>query len=417
MIFKFVAFVVFFLIQCGALGNELDTRLDLIARVYGISPKACSHDSGLQATDVELRVGELLFESTALSGDRDISCSSCHLDQFGSADGLPFSVGVGGVGEGYDRYALNQGALVQRNSFSLFGRSSGDFSSFFWDGKVQVVDGKIITQLGDQLPKSIQSPLAAAAMLPIIERDEFIGTTNSLWPNDIEEAVEDKLYYRRYQAVSGAIRDRVLHPKTDDDRELAAGLKDAGITLTQFELAHAGNLLAKFIGEKFKCQVSDWDKYLQGELSVLTTEQKKGAVLFFGKGRCASCHAGSFFSDFSFHSIGVPQGFFGPHTRHRDIGRAAVTHRREDLYLFRTPPLIDAKSTSPYGHNGVFTTLKEVVVHHFTPLDVYLERPDYRSADFYRVGKLLESRDSILSTIDLNADDELSAILAYLESI
>lgn len=407
----------FLLVQHAASGSDLDARLDLVARVYALAPKVCESSLESFTSKTELRVGELLFEAKSLSGDRDISCSSCHLDQFGSADGLPLAVGVGGIGEGHDRLYANQGTLVQRNAISLFGRGSSEFSSFFWDGKVQVVDGRVITQFGDQLPEIFQSPLAVAAILPLIERDEFIGTSSTLRPNEIEEAVEDKLYFQRYEAVSKAIRQRLLQPATDGDRELADGLSDAGILLSEFELAHAGNLLAKFIAEKFRCQPSNWDRYLDGARSALSEEQKRGAILFYGKGRCASCHLGGFFSDFSFHSIGTPQGFFGPHSRHRDIGRAAVTHSSDDLFFFRTPPLIDVKSTRPYGHNGAFETMSEVVIHHFNPLEFYIKKSDYRSSDFFRQAKLIDSRHSILSTIDLESEDELAEILSFLESI
>jgi len=406
-----------FLMQQPTFSSELDVKLDLVERVYRLQPKDCSSHFGDSPSGEEVQVGKLLFESKSLSGKRDISCSDCHLDQFGSADGLPISVGVGGDGEGYERLESDSGALVQRNAISLFGRSNPEFTSYFWDGKVQVSNGRIITQFGDQLAPTIESPLAAAAMLPLVERDEFIGIASFLRPNDIEEAIEDSLYFRRYEAVSKAIRNRLLNPETEEDKELAVALSNLGVNVSDFNLAVVGNLIAKFISDKFECESSDWDKYLRGNSSALMEEQKRGAILFYGKGRCASCHSGSFFSDFSFHSIGTPQGFFGPYSRHRDIGRAAVTHRLEDLYLFRTPPLIDVKSTPPYGHNGAFATLREVVVHHFNPLNHYINNPDYEDADFFRVGKLIESRAAILATIDLDSEDELATLLAFLNAL
>lgn len=400
-----------------ALGLSIDDQLKLVIEVYEIRPKECSTPPELVGSAAEVAAGELLFESKTLSGDRDISCSDCHLDRFGSADGLPLAVGVGGQGEGPDRYSHDGGTLVQRNALSLIGRSDKSFTSFFWDGKVQVVENQIVTQFGQQLPTTIESPLAGASMLPVIERDEFIGVSNSMMSNDIEKAVEDKLYFRRYLAVSKTIRQRLLEPTVEDDKNLADSLVSAGIDLSKFELAVVGNLIAKFIAVKFECQSSNWDKYVSGQTSALSVQQKRGAFLFYGKGRCAACHSGNYFSDFSFHSIGTPQGYFGPNSRRRDIGRAAVTHRVEDLYRFRTPPLVDVKATPPYGHNGALRTLREAVVHHFNPLQHYVDHADYREADFHRIGKLLDSRDSMLSTIDLDSDEDLAAILAFLEAL
>jgi cytochrome c peroxidase len=42
-------------------------------------------------------VGRLIFASPIMSLNGRISCQDCHLDQFGSADGLPNAIGVGGA--------------------------------------------------------------------------------------------------------------------------------------------------------------------------------------------------------------------------------------------------------------------------------------------------------------------------------
>src|SRR3989442_9091847 len=54
------------------------------------------------------------------------------------------------------------------------------------------------------------------------------------------------------------------------------------------------------------------DQFARGDSSAMTVPQKKGALGFFGKGNCVSCHAGAgeaneMFSDFRMHCIGVPQ--------------------------------------------------------------------------------------------------------------
>lgn len=406
------------LILCSpALSMDLDQKLNLIIKVYNLTPKQCdsfNHDPGFKD---KVALGEVLFKSTSLSGDRDISCSLCHLEKFGSADGLPLSIGVGGQGEGNSRFLNKEGALVQRNAFSLLGRGDDDFTAFFWDGKVQVEGEKIITQFGDSISVKFSSPLAVAAIMPLIERDEFLGKTKMLVKNDIQHQVGNKLYFQRYLAVSKALRERFLLPETIEDKKIAEGLKELNVSLNDFELADIGNLLAVFIKEQFKCKPSAWDQYISGKKNVLSKEQKQGAVLFYGKGRCASCHSGHFFSDFNYHSIGTPQGYFGPHSRHRDIGRAGVTHRVEDLFKFRTPPLNSVTKTAPYGHNGAFNTLQEVVVHHFNPLAFYISRKDYYSSDYFSIGKLIGSRASILATIDIHSSEEIANILEFLKAL
>ena len=54
------------------------------------------------------------------------------------------------------------------------------------------------------------------------------------------------------------------------------------------------------------------DRFARGERGALTEDEKKGALLFFGKADCVACHAVSgqsneMFSDFKQHVLGVPQ--------------------------------------------------------------------------------------------------------------
>ncbi len=54
------------------------------------------------------------------------------------------------------------------------------------------------------------------------------------------------------------------------------------------------------------------DQFARGQKNALTDDEKRGALLFFGKARCVQCHTVSgpsneMFSDFEDHVIGVPQ--------------------------------------------------------------------------------------------------------------
>jgi cytochrome c peroxidase len=55
------------------------------------------------------------------------------------------------------------------------------------------------------------------------------------------------------------------------------------------------------------------------------------------------------------------------HNGNDDWGRAHVTGRRDDKYAYRTQTLLGVEVTGPWGHDGVFNTLKEVVQHHLNP--------------------------------------------------
>ena len=65
-------------------------------------------------TDLHLAtVGRKFFESKNLSLNGRIACRTCHLDAFGSADGLPNAVGIFGSGEGPVR-AFSNGKCQRR---------------------------------------------------------------------------------------------------------------------------------------------------------------------------------------------------------------------------------------------------------------------------------------------------------------
>ena len=116
------------------------------------------------------------------------------------------------------------------------------------------------------------------------------------------------------------------------------------------------------------------DRFARGDRSAMTVPQKKGALLFFGKARCISCHAVSgqsneMFSDFKMHVAGVPQiaPFFGVDEGNvifdgpgedEDFGLEQITGDPTDRYKFRTSPLRNVALQPAFFHNGAFTKLK-----------------------------------------------------------
>lgn len=102
---------------------------------------------------------------------------------------------------------------------------------------------------------------------------------------------------------------------------------------------------------------SAFDKYIKGDKNAMGEEAVRGMALFKGKARCILCHNGPNFTDNQFHNLGVPQ--VGP--LKEDLGRYNVTKRERDKGAFKTPTLRSIAETAPYMHDGVFTTLEEVV--------------------------------------------------------
>jgi cytochrome c peroxidase len=132
------------------------------------------------------------------------------------------------------------------------------------------------------------------------------------------------------------------------------------------------------------------DRFARGADHAMTEGQKRGALLFFGKARCVSCHAvagnaNEMFSDFKAHRIGGPQVcptfgvgtgnviFDGP-GEDEDFGFQQTTGDPADRYTFRTAPLRNLKVAPGFFHNGAFGTLEAAIAHH---LDVVRSLRNY----------------------------------------
>jgi cytochrome c peroxidase len=74
---------------------------------------------------------------------------------------------------------------------------------------------------------------------------------------------------------------------------------------------------------------------------------------------CSSCHTEPLFTNHTFQNNGLPID-----TMFRDIGRMAVTQRREDSLTFKVPTLRNVEVTYPYMHDGRFQSLAMVLFHY-----------------------------------------------------
>ncbi|MDZ4718926.1 MAG: cytochrome c peroxidase [Roseiflexaceae bacterium] len=174
------------------------------------------------------------------------------------------------------------------------------------------------------------------------------------------------------------------------------------------------------------------DRYARGDVRALTTEQKQGALLFFGKAGCVRCHGVSgpsseLFSDFQLHSIGVPQiapsltnnSFDGPGAN-EDFGREQVTGNVLDRYKFRTSPLRNIALQPTFMHNGAYTSLEDAIRHHldvrqallhYTPTDQMLD-PDL-AGSIGPSAPLLDQLDQLLRPPIHLTEDELHQLVAF----
>jgi cytochrome c peroxidase len=109
--------------------------------------------------------------------------------------------------------------------------------------------------------------------------------------------------------------------------------------------------------EKGLLTPSRWDRYLQGDTTALTADEKQGLRLFLRTG-CTACHAGKDMGGNSYQQLGAANEWQG---NENDRGRVRATLESRDAMFFKVPTLRNVDQTAPYFHDGHVATLEEAV--------------------------------------------------------
>jgi cytochrome c peroxidase len=338
-------------------------------------------------------LGRALAFDKVLSGNRDISCMTCHLAKLATVDGRSVAIGTGGTGLGLQR-THPQGTFVHRSAPALFNLSP--MRVLTWDGRVflnttkNLVRTPTVQLTAPQLAALEFGPVSALPMFPVLSRVEMRGTTG----NELA-AVPDSLPRRTWvflMARLGAI------PQYRTMFEAAY----PGQVFDSLNFAHAGNAIGGWITDVFSFANSPWDRMLAGDDDAMTEQQLRGARAFLTTAKCSLCHAGPLLTDQKFHNVAVPQvgpGFGDGPTGHDDFGRMRESKKLSDKYRFRTPPLRNVELTAPYGHDGAIVTLRGWV-DHYTGSDVKLRSYDVNQLEPALRGTLQPTTSDILLTRD-----------------
>ncbi len=317
------------------------------------SARRLADERGLSREEL---LGKRLFEDTGLSSPSGVSCASCHDGghAFQGNNGSSLAALARGSRPGFfgarNTPTLLYAMLTPPFSFALVQRENASskqlyapIGGLFWDGRA--------------------STLAEQAKIPILDAREM----NVASPDVFVARVRAGPYAPLAREVLGA--------RLDDSTRAFDGLADA---IAAFEST-----------ARFRPFRSKFDDYLRGT-STLTAAEARGFALFKdpSKGNCISCHAGNegstrpedwLFTDFSYSALGVPRNAALPENKdkaHFDLGLC----QREKLSelappgvdpnamcgFFRVPTLRNVAVTAPYMHNGVFTTLRDVVRFYVT---------------------------------------------------
>ncbi|MHB8834769.1 MAG: cytochrome-c peroxidase [Candidatus Methylomirabilia bacterium] len=266
-------------------------------------------------TAEKIDLGRTLFFDRRLSGDGTMSCASCHIPEQGFADGQAI--------------ALNYPTTRNwRNSQTLINVAYQ--KRLFHDGR--------------------SGSLEEQALFPLMSAFEMNQNLDF-----VEEEVRSvPEYVAAFTRVFGS---------PDTTREQIA------MAIAAFE-------------RTLVSRDAPLDRYLAGDEQALSSAAKAGLEIFTGKGRCSTCHAGGNLAGDGFHALNVPEspeferdprvsatrrfvakvsGYEDFRTLAEDPGRFLVTKDKRDWKAFRTPTLREIARTAPYMHNGIFSTIEEVI--------------------------------------------------------
>jgi cytochrome c peroxidase len=257
-------------------------------------------------TKERTELGKKLFYDNILSGTKTRNCSSCHLPEKAFTDGLKTSL------------AIDNKTPLLRNSPTLL--NAGFQTKFFYDSRVSILEGQLTAVIHNE--EEMKGSLAEnVADLKKIQ--PYIDLFKKAYPKEPEPLTA----YTIINSISTYIR-----------------------SLTSLD--------------------SRFDLYMRGNKNKLSNQERRGFNLFAGKAKCASCHfiplfnglVPPVFNETESDVLGVPATTSKKNARlDSDSGRYGFTRSVIHKYAFKTPTLRNIELTAPYMHNGVYTTLEEVM--------------------------------------------------------
>jgi cytochrome c peroxidase len=337
------------------------------------------------------QLGMKLFFTKGLGGDFDSACVTCHHPVLGGGDDLSLSVGVDadtpdllGPGRLHNTSGthFDGGPTVPRNAPSTFNLAMWD-KYLFHDGRVESL-GATAGRSGDD-GLGIRTPDS-----PFGQADPNAGTTLAIAQARFPvTSPEEMKSFTNFNGLNNTQVRSNLEQRIGDYGNPLGGLLPLNRWLAEFQIGFdnaqgSAEELVTFanitdaIGDYENSQVfvnTPWKAFVEGDDEALSLEAKRGAQLFYnsvekGGANCASCHSGDFFTDEEFHVVAIPQigrGKGNGPSGNDDFGRFRETGLDIDKYAFRTPTLLNTTATGPWGHDGAYTSLIEVIKHHLNP--------------------------------------------------
>jgi cytochrome c peroxidase len=321
----------------------------------------CILFAGMSAADALTpleKLGGLIYRDENLSANYNQSCMTCHHPAAGFADPAnrrdPVSFPVS-AGSDPNLFGGRNAPSAAYAGFSpILGNASGVWQGgMFWDGRAT---GKTLRDpLAEQAQGPFQNPvemgLTPATVVQRVAASAYANLFLQVYP-DTDFTNVDVTYAKIARAIAAFERSSAVTKFTSKFDKFWAECRKRGInvgTITQMT-----------------------PDLPQG---ILTTRQLQGLVLFNDKANCSTCHLTSnhvvegkvyppLFTDYTYDNLGIPTnprvyvlaGGYPP-----DLGLGPIVKDKSQNGKFKVPTLRNVAKSPPYGHNGYFPTLLEIV--------------------------------------------------------
>lgn len=406
---KFFLFIsgIIFLMSCkndddsytSLLDDELDVSLfeasNNIGRAFYLLPNETDfsnipQDPNNIITEDKVNLGKLLFHETGLainakkpSGIGTYSCASCHHSKAGFQAGKRQGIGDGGFGFGFlgesrvfqNDYTIENSDIQQIRSPSTLNTAYQNI--MLWNGQFGAtgLNQGTESQWTEGTPKEVNNLGFEGLETQAIAGMEVHRLEVNL---DVVTSLDYKLLF-----------DNVFSEIPESNRYTN---KTAGLAIAAYERTLLTNM-------------APFQKWLKGNSNAMSYNEKKGAILFFGKAQCAKCHNGPSLALMDFSAIGMNDlmggDVFGDVTILNRKGRGGFTMNPNDDYKFKIPQLYNIKSNGSFGHGASFTSVKEVVEYKNNAIKQNINTPlNTLDARFYPLSLTSEEIDLIVLFIE-----------------
>jgi cytochrome c peroxidase len=333
-------------------------------------------DGSIVDTAMLVNLGNQIYHDANLSNPVGQSCASCHDINTGFDDpntANPTSVGADGSSFG-SRNAPTASYSAHIPAPQTQGGQQGMIGGLFLDGRA--------ASLEEQAKVPFLNPVemgnaSASDVIDKVAQSTYAAEFEILFGNDILLEV-DRAYDYVADAIAAFERTEIFSPFT-----------------SKFDQVQAGD-------------------------ATFTNAERQGQDIFNNKGDCQRCHGingantnnnPEIFSDFSYKNVGVPSNPLLPafieDPQFIDLGLGAQTGNTRNDGEFRVSTLRNIADTAPYMHNGVFTTLREVI-------DFY----NTRDTTFAAVPEVNRNVDQGGRIGELNlTENEINDLLAFLDAL